>query len=93
MKTVYVLLFNPEAIADNDHKKGVVHAVFEDKTTAERMKREGDVVVEVPFFKDDYPYYANTVGTITVTGKGEMPLKDGIGTGDRMPPSTTQVWC
>ena len=50
MKTVYVLVTNSEAALQG--VRGTVYAVFGDKETAEKMKREGDEVAEVPYFED-----------------------------------------
>ena len=45
MRTAYVLMYK-----DND--KMVPYAVFDDSITAEKMKRDGDEVVKVPYFED-----------------------------------------
>lgn len=53
MKTVFVLIYNPESIAESSRGRGTVYSVFEDKETAEAMKRTGDTVAEAPYFETD----------------------------------------
>ena len=53
MKTVFVLIYSPESIAESNRSRGTVYSVFEDRETAEAMKRTGDSVAEVPFFETE----------------------------------------
>lgn len=57
MRTAYVLMYrsNEEFIVDAAKRETVIgkpkpYAVFEDSITAEKMKRDGDEIIEVPFF-------------------------------------------
>ena len=56
MKCVYVLMMHPRKSAVGPDKKEYItsepYAVFEDSITAERMKRDGDEIVKVPYFED-----------------------------------------
>ena len=53
MRTVFVLIYAPESIAESSRSRGTVYSVFEDRETAEAMKRTGDTVAEVPFFETE----------------------------------------
>lgn len=62
MRTVYVLMYwSDEGCMTNvptgerTPPKLKPYAVFEDAITAERMKRDGDEIIKVPFFRDDCP--------------------------------------
>lgn len=56
MKCVYVLMMHTHKCATGPDNKEFItsepYAVFEDSITAERMKRDGDEIVKVPFFED-----------------------------------------
>ena len=59
MRTVYVLMYWSDedgmmdvSTGEKSPPKLKPYAVFGDKETAEKMKREGDEVVEVPYFED-----------------------------------------
>ena len=45
MKCVFVLMYKKDGTM-------TPYAVFEDSITAERMKRDGDEIVKVPYFED-----------------------------------------
>ena len=54
MRTVYVLVYMQKT-AGPDGKEFMTptpYAVFEDSITAEKMKRDGDEIIRVPFFED-----------------------------------------
>lgn len=59
MKSVYVLMMHTHKSATGPDGKEFItsepYAVFEDAITAEKMKRDGDEIVKVPFFSDDVP--------------------------------------
>lgn len=59
MRTVYVLMYWSDEdgmvnvpTGEKSPPKLRPYAVFEDSITAEKMKREGDEIVRVPFFED-----------------------------------------
>ncbi len=59
MRTVYVLMYWSDEDGMMDVSTGEKspprlkpYAVFEDKGTAEEMKRDGDEIVKVPYFED-----------------------------------------
>ena len=54
MRTVYVLVYMQKT-AGPDGKEFMTptpYAVFEDSITAEKMKRDGDEIIRVPYFED-----------------------------------------
>jgi len=60
MRTVYVLMYWSDEGGMMDASTGEKspprlkpYAVFEDSITAEKMKREGDEIVKVPYFRND----------------------------------------
>ena len=60
MRTVYVLMYWSDEDSVMDVPTGETsppklkpYAVFEDSITAEKMKRDGDEIVKVPFFRMD----------------------------------------
>ena len=60
MRTVYVLMYrsNEEFIVDAAKRETAPgklkpYAIFEDAITAEKMKRDGDEIVKVPYFRND----------------------------------------
>lgn len=77
MKKVYVLMYWSDEDGLMDVNTGETtppklkpYAVFEDKFTAEKMKRERDEIFEVPYFREDFP---NTLRITEDDLKG-MPL-------------------
>lgn len=52
MKLVYVLSYLEERHEPGGYKIIKPYAVFEDKVTAERMKRDGDEVLELPYIEN-----------------------------------------
>ena len=80
MKTVYVLMYrsNEEFIVDAAKRetafgKPKPYAVFENSITAEKMKRDGDEIIEVPFFEDPTEMLMQTVERCKTEG---IPLTD-----------------
>jgi hypothetical protein len=53
MRCVYVLMYKKNGPMDVSVDKP--YAVFEDSITAEKMKRDGDEIVKVPYFSDEMP--------------------------------------
>ena len=84
MKTVYVLMYrsNEEFVVDAAKRetafgKPMPYAVFEDSITAEKMKRDGDEIVEVPYFedkKDNSNLYTTSPHSITVPCSDHMTV-------------------
>ena len=77
MRTVYVLMYWSDEdglvnvpTGEKTPPKLKPYAVFEDSITAEKMKRDGDVIVKVPFFRNDCPDHL----TITDKDLEGMPL-------------------
>ena len=91
MRTVYVLVANSEAALQG--VRGTVYAVFDDKETAERMKRDGDEVVEVPYFIELSAKVSFPSTTITTDRTWVQPLNTPSRTNDPLPDSSTKVWC
>lgn len=62
MRCVYVLMYWSDEdgmvnvpTGEKTPPKLKPYAVFEDAITAEKMKRDGDEIVKVPFFREDCP--------------------------------------
>ena len=53
MRCVYVLMYKKNGPMDVSVDRP--YAVFEDSITAEKMKRDGDEVIKVPYFSDEMP--------------------------------------
>ena len=53
MRCVYVLMYKKNGPMDVPVDRP--YAVFEDSITAEKMKRDGDEVIKVPYFSDEMP--------------------------------------
>ena len=111
MKCVYVLMYrsNEEFIVDAAKRETVLgkpkpYAVFEDSITAERMKRDGDEVVKVPFICNDCPPVLKADDTpslnaipcdknVTVTYSGTQPWSAEGTLAPFDPPSYPKVTC
>lgn len=52
MKIVYVICYREEHHEPGGYKTIKPYAIFEDKVTAERMKRDGDEIIEIPFIEN-----------------------------------------
>lgn len=79
MKKVYVLMYwsvedglTNEGTGESTPPKMRPYAVFEDKGTAEAMKRPDDTIVEVPYFHGEGDPAPNLIGTKTSTGSGHI---------------------
>ena len=70
MRTVYVLMYEAET---KDGPEMRPYAVFEDSITAEKMKRDGDEIVKVPFFEDPTERLVQAVERYKTE---EIPLTD-----------------
>ena len=80
MRTVYVLMYWSDedgmmdvSTGEKSPPKLKPYAVFEDSITAEKMKRDGDEIVTVPYFRND----CSNPLTITDKDLEGIPLNGG----------------